>query len=152
MKVNRLELPAALQAALVSGIWTNRGKDYSGRWTDKRHLALFKALFPRIDNPLPQLFDYEGMVQENTLWFSEERKFYVGTPSNDYPPGNIDPHKTVIIGDSEPDSLDRSLVGASSVVRELPPGSTQPARRSRARRLPGPRPGGRGVAAQASLH
>ncbi len=106
MKVNGLELPHVLQTALLNGVWMSRGKDYSGRWRDKHHLALFKVLCPRIKNPLPEFFDYDEMLRVNTLWRSSHdvMKFYIGASSTDYPPGNVDPRLTVIIGESEPDS------------------------------------------------
>ncbi len=106
MKVNGLDLPHILQLALLNGSWMSRGKDHSGKWRNKHHLALFKALFPRIDNPLPELFDYDEMLSVNTLWDSPQdiMGFYIGESSTDYPPGNVDPRRTVIIGDSEPDS------------------------------------------------
>ncbi len=106
MKVNGLELPRTLQVALLNGVWMSRGKDYSGRWRDKHHLALFKALCPRIENPLPQFLNYDGMLRENTLWCSSHNvmKFFIGASSIGYPPGNVDPQLTVIIGESEPDS------------------------------------------------
>jgi hypothetical protein len=105
MNVNGLELPDALQRTLRSGAWMRRGRGFSGRWRNPHHLALFKKLFPRIPHPIPELFDYDEMVQVNTMWQGpHDMKFYRGEPSTDYPPGDVDPQRLVIIGESEPDS------------------------------------------------
>ncbi|MCP4351429.1 MAG: hypothetical protein GY795_38675 [Desulfobacterales bacterium] len=106
MKVNGLELPRVLRIALLNGAWMSRGGGYSGWWRDKHHLALFKTLFPRTENPLPQFYDYDLMLRDNKIWYKPQDiiGFYLGEFSNDYPPGNADPRLTVIIGTSEPDS------------------------------------------------
>jgi hypothetical protein len=49
MKVRGLELPNTLQTVLLNGVWTSRGKDFSGIWHDDYHIALFKKLFPRVE-------------------------------------------------------------------------------------------------------
>lgn len=105
MNVNGLELPQTLQCALRSGAWMSRGRGFSEKWREPHQLALFKKLFPRIPDLIPELFDYDGMVRENTLWHRpHDMRFYLGEPSMDYPPGDVDPQRTVIIGASEPDS------------------------------------------------
>jgi hypothetical protein len=101
MKVRGLELPNALQKVLLNGVWTNRGDDYSGMWEDDYHIALFQKLFPRAEAPWPRFFGYEGMLKVNNEFWNGERdiiKLYLGKSSKDYPPGNIDPHLTIIIG------------------------------------------------------
>jgi hypothetical protein len=69
-------------------------------------VVLFKKHFPLIEDPLPQFFDYDGMVSANALWAGPQDAidFYSGMPSTDHPPGSVDPRYTVIIGASEPDS------------------------------------------------
>lgn len=106
MKINGLVLPDALQVSLKNGMWTSRGKDYSGRWHEKHHIALFKKHFPRIINPLPDFFSYDTMERENAIWKDPDRIYdcYIGQKSVDFPPGDVEPRYTVIIGESEPDS------------------------------------------------
>lgn len=106
MKINGLELPTALQSAIKNSIWMSRSDKYSSRWHKKDHIDLFALHFPMIDAPLPELFDYDNMLTVNELLTGPKDilDFYTGTQSNEYPPGNIDPLYTVIIGGSEPDS------------------------------------------------
>ncbi|RKZ50172.1 MAG: hypothetical protein DRR00_16290 [Candidatus Parabeggiatoa sp. nov. 3] len=108
MKVRGLELPNTLQTVLLNGVWTSRGDDYSGIWHDDYHIALFKKLFPRVEGcPWPHFFGYEEMLEVNNGFWNGERniiKLYLGKSSKDYPPGNIDPHLTIFIGESDPDS------------------------------------------------
>jgi hypothetical protein len=106
MKVNGLELPDGLKISINNGVWMSRGDQYSSRWSDKNHIALFKKHFPLIEDPLPQFFDFDGMVSANALWTGPQDAidFYSGIPSTENPPGSVDPRYTVIIGASEPDS------------------------------------------------
>ncbi len=106
MKIKGLELPAVLQKSLLDGAWTSRGKGYSGKWKDERLIEFFKRYFHRIKTPFPEFFDYGCMVRENALWTGprDVLDFYIGEPNKDYPPGNVEPKKTVIIGSAEPDS------------------------------------------------
>jgi hypothetical protein len=88
MKINGLELPTALQASLKNGKWMSRGDKYSSRWHDKNDIELFKNYFPLVEDPLPQLFDYDGMVNANALWASSKDviSFYTGKANAVHPP------------------------------------------------------------------
>ena len=94
MNINGFELPAALAANL-------RAADYNLSANQK---ALLRKRLTRINNPDPGLYAHRSILRENRLWSSEHSKWYLGTPSLHYPPGNADPELTLIIGDAEPDS------------------------------------------------
>ena len=52
----------------------------------------------------PQLFSFEGMRRVNEIWNQPEiANEYLGADSVTHPPGDIDPAKTIIIGECEPD-------------------------------------------------
>ncbi len=107
MKVRGLELPKALQTVLLNGMWTSRGDDYSGKWHNDYDIKLFKKVFPRADDDLlPDFYSYEYMLRVNEFWDEPKNlvKLYLGKASKNYPPGNVDPNLTVIIGESEYES------------------------------------------------
>jgi hypothetical protein len=101
MKVNGLTLPEALQRALTDGTWKNFSE-----WKKKEHKQKFKAIFPGDYSPWPFFFDYDWMVRENEclLDVGSAVQFYLGEKSEMYPPGDIDPKATVLIGGTEADS------------------------------------------------
>ncbi len=107
MMVNNLQLPPALALALISGKWLSRGHKNSGRWTEQKHIELFKAVFTRVKYPIPALFDFESMVIESNFEESAEENlmYFVGKKSDVFPPGDIDVSKAVLIGEVEPDSF-----------------------------------------------
>ena len=94
MNINGLQLPAELESDLKSG----------GRKLDVEELARFKELLDRVKSPLPELFDYDNVVNANQLWKSESAKYYLGTASDIVVPGDVDPERTLIIGEAESDS------------------------------------------------
>jgi hypothetical protein len=105
MKINNNQLPLKLQESISSGGWTRPGDGYSGRWRNQAKIKEFEKLFPRIEGPIPQFFNFEAMQRINEMWLNPTiADFYLGTFSQIYIPGKIDPMKTVIIGESEPDS------------------------------------------------
>ncbi|REJ69113.1 MAG: hypothetical protein DWQ31_05750 [Planctomycetota bacterium] len=104
MKVNGLELPDALVETLQDGSWTWEGAKAYRHWKVPAHIALFGSVFPRVPNPDPELYSFESMVRESRFWQDpEDHKYYLGCPSDAYPPGDVDPKKAVIIGDTAPD-------------------------------------------------
>jgi hypothetical protein len=50
------------------------------------------------------MYDREGIVAANRLWSSAHVRHYLGRPSRTACPGDVDPNKTLIIGQAEPDS------------------------------------------------
>lgn len=93
MKVRELELPRQLEVDLAGR--TTLGPDVT---------ASLRALLTHVNGPAPSLYGWDGIVGANRLWNSETVKSYLGISSPVYQPGNIDPEKTVIIGQAEPDS------------------------------------------------
>jgi hypothetical protein len=66
--------------------------------------ARLRAMLVHAENPQPSLFGTEGIVGANRLWSSETARFYLGNASASYQPGDIDPGRALIIGESESDS------------------------------------------------
>ena len=105
LKINNNLLPLRLQESLRTGGWTRPGEGYSGRWNDPSKISEFKKIFPYVENPVPQFFSFEAMQRINEMWSNPEiASNYLGIVSDTHIPGDIDPSKTVIIGESEPDS------------------------------------------------
>ena len=94
MNINGLELPAELEADLASG-----GREFSNE-----ELSRFRELLNHVESPLPKLFDHESIVRENQFWNSEAAVHYLGVASDSVVPGDVDPERTLIIGQAEPDS------------------------------------------------
>lgn len=104
MIINGLQLPLRLQESLKTGGWTRPGEGYSGRWHHPSNVAAFGNIFNRVEELSPQLFSFEGMMRVNEIWNQPEiANEYLGADSVTHPPGDIDPAKTIIIGECEPD-------------------------------------------------
>lgn len=94
MKINGLDLPTELVADLQAG----------GPGLSEAEVARFKSLLNRVESPLPEIFDLESINRENQLWTSDSAQHYIGTQSQSVVPGDVDPNRTLIIGQAEPDS------------------------------------------------
>ena len=94
MRIRDLELPRQLESDLQAGR-TLLGRDA----TD-----LLRVLLVHVDGPDPRLYGLDGIIGANKLWDSEAVAFYLGTPSSENAPGEIDPQQALIIGQAEPDS------------------------------------------------
>ena len=94
MKINNLELPDALQADLTTGL----------RPLTEGQKPRLAEVLTATETPIPDLFDIEGIREANSLWVSAHVEHYLGDKSDIYRPGNVDPKKTLIIGQAEPDS------------------------------------------------
>lgn len=102
MMVRNFVLPPALQRALTSGVWTERGTNCFVGWQDRRHVELFRKVFTRVKSPYPAFDSYDGMLSGNTFWDNPD-KLYFGAPHDSYKPGFIDPTKTLFIGGTDHD-------------------------------------------------
>ena len=94
MKVNKIELPSNVEAHL-SGRASKLTVEQKERLT---------ALLTATETALPELFDLDGVLEANRFWSSAHVERYVGVESSFFSPGNIDPQRTVLIGQAEPDS------------------------------------------------
>jgi hypothetical protein len=92
-RVNGLLLPVALAEALGEGRWSGR--------PDARRLS--DAL--GVNAPAPRLYGLESIERVNRTWHRETREVYIGRPSTDSPPGDIDPLRSILIGDLEPEAM-----------------------------------------------
>ena len=62
------------------------------------------ALLQAVETPIPDLYSLDAINGANRLWTSEHVGLYLGTPSEEYSPGLIEPCSACIIGHAEPDS------------------------------------------------
>lgn len=91
--VNDMELPLRLVEALSDERWCGRPN------------ALRFSESMGITAPLPLLYDLDGIRGANRHWRTETRDVYVGTPGSDPMPGDIDPSRSLLIGELEPDVM-----------------------------------------------
>ena len=94
MELNGFTLPHALSEDLEAGR-TKLTADQKQRLTE---------ILTALEKPIPEMFDIDGICSENDLWERDFAHLYFGNESDINPPGNIDPQKTLIIGQAEPDS------------------------------------------------
>ncbi len=84
--VNGHVLPAALLSAIALGKWNPPGDDK------------IEAVFGERPSG-PAFYSLEDMEFENQAWVAESVPGYIGIPSEALPPGDIDPRRSVLIGD-----------------------------------------------------
>ena len=76
------------------------------RWVAPNDPALLASIFGEAPQQ-PTFYKVNGMVRENESWHSEmepeTREWYVGSKSLESPPGDIDPARSLLIGDMGPD-------------------------------------------------
>lgn len=93
--IGELPLPSALVEAIMAGRW--RAPEDPGK---------LRAVFPE-DPVRPVFLQINGMIRENAGWHGEEdpsvREQYLGSPSVERPPGDIDPTLSLLIGFLGPD-------------------------------------------------
>lgn len=93
MKIRNLELPVPLVRLLSSNDSIT-----------SIHTERLEALLIGTETAIPQLFSLEHIVSANHFWDSRHVSDYLGREQHGSYPGRIDPTKTVIIGQAEPDS------------------------------------------------
>ncbi|SEG43188.1 hypothetical protein SAMN04489712_105183 [Thermomonospora echinospora] len=90
-EINGLPLPRELLDLLDSGRW---------RVPDDR--ARLAEVFG--DRPVqPVFYQVDLMLSENAAWAGETSPYYLGEPDPIRPPGDIDPRRSLLIGDLGPD-------------------------------------------------
>lgn len=91
LHINGLPLPRELVDALEDG-----------RWQRSVDSITFQCVFG--DEPTdPSLYNIDDMQRENRTWVQQHDPVYLGRPSDEHPPGDIDPERSVLIGDLGPD-------------------------------------------------
>ena len=112
LEINGLPLPVALIEALQNGCWRKPAK--ADAW---------QALFPGHNASHALLYDLKLIEKENATWrLDSSNRYYLGKRNESRPPGDIDPARSVLIADLEPEktiALDyrESLVRPSVVYR-----------------------------------
>ena len=89
--VNRLRLPDAAVVAMQSG-----------RWQVPADALLLRSVFGD-EAFFPCFYGAEQIEHENATWPQQATDGFLGRPDGDDPPGDIDPHRSVLIGDLGPD-------------------------------------------------
>jgi hypothetical protein len=92
LQINGLPLPDILVAAIGASLWVV-----------PEDPARLRAAFPLEEADHPLFYGLDCMLRENATWPSVTESYYVGTWDADRPPGDIDPRKSVLIGDLGPD-------------------------------------------------
>jgi hypothetical protein len=91
--VNGLPIPPALASAMARG-----------QWPGVLDLSVLERVFR--DRPInPCFYSMEDISQINRDWLTEMQEAYIGRPSADHPPGDIDPARSLLVGDLGPDQL-----------------------------------------------
>jgi hypothetical protein len=70
----------------------------TGRWRMPADTSLFDALFPE-RHSTASLYSLDGIRRESTGWRKGTRRMFLGTPDTENPPGDIDPEKSILVGD-----------------------------------------------------
>lgn len=92
LAIGGLPLPPALISALREGRWVAPSE------------AVLAGVFP--ERPIDALFyGPSGMIGTNQTWQSERREEYICDPDPGNPPGDIEPARSVLIGDLGPDQM-----------------------------------------------
>lgn len=94
VKINGLLLPPVLVAAMAKGVW--RAPRASEAWY---------GLFPRADVVRPELYEPDQLKDANSYWVRESNPVYIGRASTKCKPGNLDPRRSLLIGELQPDAL-----------------------------------------------
>ena len=68
----------------------------TGRWQCPRDQSKVDILFP--DRGELELYSLEYMPLENKYWVNQTNPMFIGEPDAANPPGDIDPHQSILIG------------------------------------------------------
>jgi hypothetical protein len=93
IEVNGLLLPPELVKALRDG-----------RWVGLRAAASLGAVF-NSEPVRPRFFDLREIMAINKEWHDESDPLYLGVASSSQYPGDIDPRRSLIVGELGPDQL-----------------------------------------------
>lgn len=94
VEINGLLLPSVLVAAMAKGVW--RAPRASEAWY---------GLFPRAEVVRPELYHTAQMKRVNSDWAQESDPLYIGRANSKCQPGNLDPRRSLLIGELQPDAL-----------------------------------------------
>jgi hypothetical protein len=91
-RINGMQLPSNLMKALRDGAWLAQGKHW-------------KTVFPADEVVMPSLYSMNLIRRENESWFHETHPAFIGVPDERAVPGALDPRRSVLIGDLQPDAM-----------------------------------------------
>ena len=93
-EINGLSIPQALIVSIQNGSWST-----------PQDLTVWYALFPRAEVVQPKLYSLDQIKSENRGWRVELEPSYLGKANHEAKPGDIDPTRSLLIGDLGPDRL-----------------------------------------------
>ncbi len=109
--------PLEVNGMPVPSLWVERLRQESLRKVSR---VTLEEVFGHEDVVDPLFFDEVQIINENSDWRHEESEAYIGKANDLSQPGDIDPERSLIIGDLGPDrliALDfRENLSAPSVV------------------------------------
>jgi hypothetical protein len=78
----------------------------AGRWSSPKNQSAVDRLFPPETGTKSEVVLYAAdyMPFENKHWLNQKDPRFLGSPDYDNPPGDIDPKRSVLIGDLGPGS------------------------------------------------
>jgi len=91
--INNLPLPEELTVAIANQVWQT-----------PEDPADWNTLFTHGEIDQPTLYSLQGM-QGETTWLKTAGAAYHGNTNEGFVPGDIDPNRTIVIGDLGPDRL-----------------------------------------------
>lgn len=94
MNIGDLKIPDDLKADALA----------DGRKLTEQERFRLESLLSYIESPLPKFYGLEQIESQHSLWTSDSAKDYIGKSNPAVNPGIIDIHKTLTIGEAEPDS------------------------------------------------
>lgn len=91
-RINGMRLPHQLVVALADGKWSAEGKHW-------------KSAFAADEVVMPSLYSLDLMRRENENWRNETDLVFLGVADGDPVPGALDPARSILIGDLQPDAM-----------------------------------------------
>jgi hypothetical protein len=98
MRIHDLTLPVLLESHLQVG----------GYKLLESELSRLKGMLTLIDSPRPRLWGYEQILSQHEFWTSTAAAAYLGTQVDGFSPAQIDPRRTLIIGEADEDKSNRA--------------------------------------------
>jgi hypothetical protein len=99
MVILGLQLPNSLISAVNAGLWKRCGQNSESSFTSKQ-ISQLNRLFPKADDFLPLINDFEVTISETEDFHTEKQcnSIYYGTTTGIGAPGIVVPEHTFLLG------------------------------------------------------
>jgi hypothetical protein len=94
IEINGLPLPSGLVDAIAKGVWRT-----------PRAIEAWYGVFPAGEVVRPRLYGLAQLKSVNSQWVRETDPVYIGRAGKTCRPGNLDPRRSLLIGELQPDAL-----------------------------------------------